>query len=417
MQRRRIPSYRCYKPKNLGLVVLDGKQHYLGRYGSPESLAEYNRLIQEWLARTPDLPVVGPSPTQPTIDELILAFWRHAEGHYRKPDGSPSGELDNLRAALRPLRRLYGHTPAREFGPAGLRAVRAEMIAAGLGRTTVNARINRLRRVFKWAASVELISAAIVQALQTVPGLQRGRSQVKEPAGIRPVPVEQVEAALPFMPRPVAAMVRLQLLTGCRTGEVLTMRGCDLRPGDPTWEYRPSSHKNAWRGQERVIPLGPKAQAIAKEFLKPDLDAYLFSPRDHVAELHARRRASRRSRPTPSELGKRVADVGRGHARRYDRRSYRQAIIRACDKAFPHPTLAVIARKDLTPEQREEIRSWRRAHRWTPLQLRHAAATMIRAKYGLEAAQTILGHARADVTQVYAERDLSKAHAIMAEVG
>ncbi len=42
---------------------------------------------------------------------------------------------------------------------------------------------------------------------------------------------------------------------------------------------------------------------------------------------------------------------------------------------------------------------------WAPNRLRHARATEIRRTYGLEAAQVILGHAKADVTQVYAERD------------
>jgi hypothetical protein len=42
MTRRRIPKYRRYKPKNLGLVVINGRQHYLGAYGSPESVAEYS---------------------------------------------------------------------------------------------------------------------------------------------------------------------------------------------------------------------------------------------------------------------------------------------------------------------------------------------------------------------------------------
>jgi integrase len=54
---------------------------------------------------------------------------------------------------------------------------------------------------------------------------------------------------------------------------------------------------------------------------------------------------------------------------------------------------------------------------WTPLQLRHTAATMIRSRFGLEAAQTVLGHAKADTTQIYAERDLARAHAVMAEIG
>ena len=73
MPRRRIPKYRCYKPKNLGLVVIDGKQHYLGRYGSPESVAEYNRLIQEWLAKKPD-PVGVARSTGATlvVNDLIL---------------------------------------------------------------------------------------------------------------------------------------------------------------------------------------------------------------------------------------------------------------------------------------------------------------------------------------------------------
>ena len=35
----------------------------------------------------------------------------------------------------------------------------------------------------------------------------------------------------------------------------------------------------------------------------------------------------------------------------------------------------------------------------------------------LSAHRVILSHARADVTQIYAERDLDKAHAVMAEMG
>src|SRR3954467_13446036 len=92
MPRRRIPKYRRYKPKDLGLVVIDGKQHYLGRYGSAESVAEYNRLLQEWLARNPPPDRANTSAGPPPgINALILAFWpRHAEDHYRRPDGSPT---------------------------------------------------------------------------------------------------------------------------------------------------------------------------------------------------------------------------------------------------------------------------------------------------------------------------------------
>jgi len=49
--------------------------------------------------------------------------------------------------------------------------------------------------------------------------------------------------------------------------------------------------------------------------------------------------------------------------------------------------------------------------------LRHSAATEIRRQFGLEAAQTVLGHAKADITQVYAERDLSLAAEVMRRIG
>src|SRR5262249_44779648 len=101
---RRIPSYRCYKPKNLGLVVLDGTHYYLGKYGTPESLAEYNRLIQEWLTHSRVVQSTRSKPADLTIHEMLLAFWKHAEQHYRSADGASTGELDNLKEALKPLK-------------------------------------------------------------------------------------------------------------------------------------------------------------------------------------------------------------------------------------------------------------------------------------------------------------------------
>jgi hypothetical protein len=46
----RVPKYRHYRPKNLGVVRLDGRDVYLGQYGSEESVERYNRVIAEWLA-------------------------------------------------------------------------------------------------------------------------------------------------------------------------------------------------------------------------------------------------------------------------------------------------------------------------------------------------------------------------------
>jgi hypothetical protein len=116
----RPPSYRLHRARNLAVVTLDGRDHYLGAYGSPQSHEVYARLIAEWRAnRGHLLPTTAAGPAADrtlTIDDLILAYWRHVEGYYVK-DGRPTSEQDNIRQALRFLRRLYGNTSAIDFGP------------------------------------------------------------------------------------------------------------------------------------------------------------------------------------------------------------------------------------------------------------------------------------------------------------
>jgi integrase len=391
---QRTPAYCLHRASGQAVVRIDGKDHYLGKYDTPDSRAEYDRLVAEWLGNGRSLP---PSSTAASlsVNEVILAFWKHAEQHYRAEDGTPTGEADNYREALRPLRQLYGHTPAADFGPLALRAVREAMVKAGLSRGVVNARVNRVRRVFKWAASLEMVPASAYEALRTVAGLQKGRSQAPEGEGVAPVAEEHVTATLPFLPAPVRAMCELQMLTGMRVGEVMVMRAIDLSMSEPVWTYRPASHKNKYRSRDRVIYLGPKAQAVVTPFLTTDLEAYLFSPRAATAARNARARAARKSPLYPSHVAnqarKRKAKPKRAPGARYRRHSYRQAVRRACQKAGV-PT-------------------------WSPLQLRHTAGTGIRARYGLEAAKAILGHTRVETSQIYAERDMGRAEEIMREIG
>jgi integrase len=293
------------------------------------------------------------------VNELILAYWRHVEQHYRRPDGTPTSEQNEYRLVLRAVKAAYGHTAAADFGPLALKAVRHRMVESGLCRGVVNQRVGRIKRLFNWAASEELVPVAVYQALATVAGLARGRSPARETEPVKPVPEAFVDAVLPFVRSPVAAMIDLQRLTGMRPGEAIVLRACDLDTAGPVWLYRPARHKTGYRGRCRVIALGPRAQAVIKPFLVPDLGAYVFAP-------------------------------ARGTAH-YTNVTYAKAVGRACRKAgVPH---------------------------WHPNQLRHNFATLARRQFGLEAAQVTLGHSRADVTQVYAERDLTLALKVAAEVG
>jgi integrase len=212
-----------------------------------------------------------------------------------------------------------------------------------------------------------------------------------------------VEATLPHLPDVVADMVRVQRLTGMRPAELCMLRPRDLDRSSDVWLYRPASHKTQHHGRDRVIFIGPQAQAVLLRYLARDTDAYCFAPCD-----------SEKKRRVPRGRGK----SQRGFGARYDVATYRRAIHRACDKAFPHPEFPEGAKvHELTPAQRAELRKWQQSHRWSPNQLRHAMATETRREFGLEEAQVILGHARADVTQIYAERDLAKGVEVARRIG
>lgn len=66
------------------------------------------------------------------------------------------------------LRKNYGDTLAKDFGPLALRALRELMIQKGLSRTYINGQVHRIRLAFKWAAGRELLPVETFQRLMTV---------------------------------------------------------------------------------------------------------------------------------------------------------------------------------------------------------------------------------------------------------
>jgi integrase len=347
-----------------------------------------------------------------TVDDVLLRYWQYAEVDYK---GSPK-ELERIRLAIRPLRRLYGTSSAANFGAKALKAVRRQLLGVQsrrylsrsqsdaparewvkeywLSRRTINQRIDIIRRVFRWAAEEELVPAAIYHQLQTVASLkERQRLAGKKTSGVQPVPDEDVDAILPLLSSPLRALIEIQRLTGARSSEVLAMRPRDIDQSGVVWEYRPTQHKNAHRvgHPTRVIILGPKAQAILRPFLNRPLDAYMFSPREATLERYLRLRQGRKSKLVPSQVCRRKDNPKRTPGDRYTTHSYRKAVQAACRKA------------GVTP--------------WHPHQLRHSAATRLRKTFGLEVARTVLGHASIGTTEIYAQADRDKAAEVMASVG
>ena len=155
----RVPSYRLHKGSGQALVQINGERIYLGKHGSKESKEKYQRIVAEWLVSVREHKADGDGKrTAPyrfdlSINEMLLAYWKFAEGYYAK-DGKPTKEFVCMKHALRPLRKLYGTRRVRDFGPLALKAVREHMIAVeDLSRGVVNHRANRIKRAIKWAVS------------------------------------------------------------------------------------------------------------------------------------------------------------------------------------------------------------------------------------------------------------------------
>ena len=139
------PSYRLHKRSGQAIVTLSGRDILLGTYGTKASRAEYDFVTGEWIANVRQ-PAAG-AATDLTVSTLIVRFWTHAEGYYRNPGGTPGRELLNFKNALKPLRRLYGHTPAAAFGPLALKAVRQAMVKDfGWCRNVVKRQTARIRQ-------------------------------------------------------------------------------------------------------------------------------------------------------------------------------------------------------------------------------------------------------------------------------
>ena len=262
-------------------------------------------MIADWLRRgrtAEAAPTAGDAtPAQVTVGSIIKQFWAHAKKTYRKPDGSPTPYLGDVRYALRPL-----GAPVRINGRDGIRAAptqgtkgmddlepsgkaRRQFVSVKattpLARKTVNGRISTVKAMYRWATEEQLVPGSVWHALTAVRGLRRGRSDARETLPVKVVPGCLVQPVLKHVSSPVAAMIKLQLLTAARPGELVKLRPCDFIIGDGLWTVILPEHKTAHRGKPRTLYFNVEAQAIINTFLPGRATtAPLFSPKEGAEE-------------------------------------------------------------------------------------------------------------------------------------
>lgn len=98
--RNALPSYLHHRKTGQARVRIDGRDHYLGAFGSEESRIRYGELIAKFAAGLLVDPLADPnrgtvrgvdSDPDPSIAELIVTFLEHAKTHYVK-NGEPTSE-------------------------------------------------------------------------------------------------------------------------------------------------------------------------------------------------------------------------------------------------------------------------------------------------------------------------------------
>ncbi len=359
-----LPTLRHHRASGRAVVTLSGKDHYCGAWGTQEAQATYHRLVAEWLARGRK---PGPERGAYRVRDLAREYGAYCLTRYRKR-GKPTRFAEQSGTVMKNVAALYGNIPAEEFGPIQLRAVRHQWVDPRPGsdkkpisQKTANGYTRMVQMAFQWAAAEEKVPAGLVVRLEAMETLKRFRDPGRIDPPIQPVSEADFQATLPFLRRVPKAVALLMWHTGMRPGEACHPRPRDIDRARPVWEYVVPEewNKTAHKGQVRTVALGPRAQMILMPFLEaqPAAGGYLFrSP----------------GKTTP-----------------YTTVSLARAVRVACRKAG--------------------------VPLWKPNQLRHAAATRIRALAGLDAARAILGHSDVGMTTVYAERDMDQARRIAAE--
>lgn len=383
MGRRANPIPKLTEKDGYARCWANGKYHHFGDAGTPEAERAYREFVAQYAIN----PNVSPQSCDLTV--LFGDFLSSSDGPTTKEGknryrmlAKRLGEL-GLRPAYQVSAedvKLWARSLSQEKKPDGL--------TAKFTRDSILRMLANLKKVYKHAVTTKKLTrdqADPILLIETLPINEARKKQRR-----MPVPRADVEATLAFLTPTVAAMVRLQLMTGMRPSELFLMKpdevyttgvvvaGGMARDLDKLglWAYIPDEHKTAHHGHSWAILLNAKCQELLRPRLGRDKDDYLFKPVESVAE-------SKRI----TDLDFKRSRVGaRQYNTRYTRQSYAQSVERAAKKAnVPH---------------------------WTPYQIRHLVAQELQLNYGLEYARAVLRQKTISVTANYAGWDFKRAEEV-----
>jgi len=173
---------RQYHISGKSVVRIDGRDIYLGKHDSPESIARYAVLISIYHANGMTLPggfeagsLDGPASALLGRDLAIAAITNHESKpilvrhvtamyveHVKEKYANSPQECYRYAKLCGDLDLTYGNILAADFGPVRLKEFRNYLVSTGLARSYVNRLTNCVIAVFAHAVSGELLDVNVV---------------------------------------------------------------------------------------------------------------------------------------------------------------------------------------------------------------------------------------------------------------
>jgi integrase len=359
----RFPPQPSKHKSGQARITWKGKDYYFGPWGAAKTKKRIAEFYAQ-LASTPDHSI--PEPSDASSVRVVLARFLVA----RQAELS-SKEYQQYQYAFRPLCALFGSLPASGLSPKHLRTF-AEALASGswltaeekknrprckwtCNKSVIAHKITRIKTAWRWAEVEGLVPAGAWHHLLAYRGFGRADRSVRDKVPRKPVTWPQVEAILPILKPGAKSLVLFLWHTGCRPSEGRLLRAEQIDIAKKIVKVQ--EHKGAWRGQERIIALGPQAAKVLSLCYNT---GFVFRPK--------------------------TVD------KPYGLWSFGRAIRRAC--------------------QRAQIETF------TPYQLRHAAKARFTAAMGLDAARAALGQISLGTTNLYAQgQDAELARQVAQKLG
>jgi integrase len=173
-----------------------------------------------------------------------------------------------------------------QFSALSLMEFRLYLIGKGYERKYINKLVGMIRRMFKWAVPLDLVSPILAFKLSQVKDLEPGETDARENPEREAAAIETIIAVLSHLPEQIRDMILLQALTGMRPSEICGLIVSEIIKDSEAirkynlfgnWLYLPKEHKTSGKDKQRPVVFDETAQIILKKYMDgKEGDAPLF---------------------------------------------------------------------------------------------------------------------------------------------